>query len=154
MKHAKCFEPNWKCRVFSSFFLDNPLIPICLRMFRLDAHSAIGVPLQNLALSYSKDNSHHQKQESCFDEEWLPWPRMWCNLFCTWLEGLSANINRCVLLLKYENRCKSWQKGCSATTFLSTFRIVACNINSAINSLYCRIYISFSIRWKMLRDLS
>ena len=24
----------------------------------------------------SKDNSHHQKQGSCFDEEWLPWPRM------------------------------------------------------------------------------
>ena len=42
------------------------------RMSRLDAHPAIVVPPQNRALSCSKDNSHHQKQGFCFDEEWLP----------------------------------------------------------------------------------
>ena len=58
--------------------LEAPFVrmPICLRMSRLDAHPAIVVPPQNQALSCSKDNSHHQKQGSCFDEEWLPWPRM------------------------------------------------------------------------------
>ena len=63
------------------------LMLICLWMSRLDAHSAIVVPPQNQALSCSKDNSHLQKQESCFDEGWLPWPQMWCNQFCTWPEG-------------------------------------------------------------------